>query len=329
MIRFEGKRLLFVAPPFFGYYKEIISEIKSRGGIVDWLPDRPLDHPIGKTITRFAPKLVSLVADRTYSVLLADYGASSYDYVLVINGQTLSTKFLKSLRASYPGALLILYMWDSVANRRHLSVNFAFFDRVLSFDPADADFYGLCLRPLFYTPQFSGSHPHTAFAYDLSLVGTAHSDRYDVVSRLRHNLPPSIRTFWYLYLQAPWVFYIYRLLKPCMRRSKFDEFRFTALSMAAVNDIFLSSRAILDITHPRQRGLTMRTFEALGASKKLVTTNAAISEYDFYDPANIAVIDRRSPSIDPSFLRSDFSPLSPSILSRYSLAGWLDEVLGV
>jgi hypothetical protein len=329
MIRFEGKRFLFVAPPFFGYYKEIIVEIESRGGIVDWLPDRPLDHPVGKTITRFAPKLASTAADRIYSDLLEDYGVSSYDYVLVINGQTLSTKFLKSLRASYPGALFILYMWDSVANRRHIAGNFAFFDRIFSFDPADVDFYGLRLRSLFYTPQFSHSSSCTSFAYDLSLVGTAHSDRYDVVSRLSRNLPQSITTFWYLYLQAPWVFYVYRFLKPAMRRSKRYEFRFTTLSMSAVNDIFMSSRVVLDITHPRQRGLTMRTLETLGASKKLLTTNAAIFDYDFYDSANIAVIDRRSPSIDPDFLRSAYSPLAPSIVPRYSLAGWLDEVLGV
>lgn len=329
MIRFEGKRFLFVAPPFFGYYKEIIGEIESRGGIVDWLPDRPLDHPIGKTITRFAPKLAFTAADRIYSDLLEDYGISSYDYVLVINGQTLSTKFLKSLRASYPGTLFILYMWDSVSNRRHIADNFALFDRVFSFDPADVDFYGLRMRPLFYTSQFSDSRSCTSFAYDISLVGTAHSDRYDVVSRLSHNLTPSISTFWYLYLQAPWVFYVYRFLKPAMRRSMRHEFRFTTLSMSAVNDIFMSSRIVLDITHPRQRGLTMRTLETLGASKKLLTTNAAVFDYDFYDSANIAVIDRRSPSIDPDFLRSAYSPLAPSIVSRYSLAGWLDEVLGV
>jgi len=329
MIRFNGKRFLFVAPPFFGYYKEIIHEIQARGGIVDWLPDRPLDHSIGKTITRFAPKIACTVADRTYNDLLAAYGASSYDYVLVINGQTLSKRFLRSLRASYPVALFILYMWDSVDNRRHVSRNFAYFDRILSFDPADAAFYGLCLRPLFYTAQFSLVNPQASFTYDLSFVGTAHSDRYDVVSRLSNTLPPAIRTFWYLYLQAPWVFYAYRLLKAGMRRSRLDEFSFTALSMSAVNDIFVSSRAILDIAHPRQSGLTMRTFETLGASKKLVTTNSAIREYDFYHPDNIAVIDRRSPSIDATFLRTDFSPCSPSIVSRYSLSGWLDEVFKV
>jgi hypothetical protein len=101
------------------------------------------------------------------------------------------------------------------------------------------------------------------------------------------------------------------------------------LSISAVNDVFMSSRAVLDVTHPRQRGLTMRTLETLGASKKLVTTNASVADYDFYDSANIAVIDRHSPSIDADFLRSAYSPLAPSIVSRYSLSGWLCEVLGV
>ena len=89
-----------------------------------------------------------------------------------------------------------------------------------------------------------------------------------------------------------------------MWRSRVDEFMFATLPISAVNDIFMSSRAVLDVTHPRQCGLTMRTLETLGASKKLVTTNTAVRGYDFYDPTNIAVIDRRSPIIDPDFLGS-------------------------
>ncbi|MGC6482599.1 MAG: hypothetical protein ACON4T_03395 [Synechococcus sp.] len=329
MAVFEGKRLLLVAPPFFGYYKEIIVEIQSQGGVVDWLPDRPLDHPIGKTLTRFAPCLASKLADFTYYDLLANYGASSYDYVLVINGQTLSKRLLRSLRSSFPAALFILYMWDSVANRSHISGNFSSFDRVLTFDPSDAEHFGLRLRPLFFTNQFSQVTPPDGFAWDLSFVGTAHSDRYEVVSLLKRNLSPDLRSFWYLYIQAPWVFHVYRLVKPGMFRSRFDEFSFSPLTMESVKKIFTGSRAVLDITHPRQRGLTMRTFETLGASKKLVTTNAAICEYDFYDAANIMVIDRRSPFVDPSFFRAEFSPLSENIVSRYSLSGWIGEVFDV
>jgi hypothetical protein len=328
MMRLDGKRILLVAPPFFGYYQEIITEIQSRGGVVDWLPDRPLDHPLGKAATRLAPKLAALYADRVYSVLLSGFGATTYNYILVLNGQTLSMRFLKALRRCFPSASFILYMWDSVANRRHVARNFALYDCVFSFDPSDVAFYRLRLRPLFFTRQFSPPHSPTSFSYDLSFIGTVHSDRYAVFDRTRSCLPPSLNTYWYLYLQAPWVYYLYRFTKSAMRHSRLDEFHFVPLDMPSVNRIFQASRAVLDICHPRQSGLTMRTLEALGSCKKLVTTNAAVRNYDFYDDCNITVIDRQSPRISPDFLFSGYSSVRPDILHRYSIAGWLDEVLG-
>ena len=48
-----------------------------------------------------------------------------------------------------------------------------------------------------------------------------------------------------------------------------------------INDIvslYKESEVILDINHPGQNGLTMRTFEALGAGKKLITTNTEIKK---------------------------------------------------
>lgn len=327
MMRLDGKRILLVAPPFFGYYNEIISEIKSRGGVVDWLPDRPLDHSLGKAATRLAPRFASFIADRSYFNLLSNFGATSYHYVLVINGQTLSTRCLRYIRLSFPEAFFILYLWDSVRNRLHISRRFILFDRVLSFDPGDAAYYQLQLRPLFYGSQFTPTCESAPFLYDLSFIGTVHSDRYAVFDRLRSCLSPSLSTYWYLYLQAPWVFYLYRFSKPGMRRSRFDEFKFAPLAMSSVNRIFRASRAVLDISHPRQSGLTMRTFETLGSCKKLITTNEAVRDYDFYDDRNIAVIDRRDPFVSPDFLYTRYSSVNSYILSRYSVAGWLDDVL--
>jgi hypothetical protein len=85
-------------------------------------------------------------------------------------------------------------------------------------------------------------------------------------------------------------------------------------------------KAILDIEHPNQRGLTMRTFETMGAQKKLVTTNALIAEYDFFDTSNICILDRKNPKIPKDFLESPLVPLAPDIYRRYSIEGWLDEI---
>jgi hypothetical protein len=64
----------------------------------------------------------------------------------------------------------------------------------------------------------------------------------------------------------------------------------------------------------------------LGASKKLVTTNTNIVEYDFFNPQNIAVINRDTPKIDASFFKTDFAEVDDNIRERYSIRGWLLEI---
>ncbi|MFH4210110.1 lipopolysaccharide biosynthesis protein, partial [Acinetobacter baumannii] len=62
--------------------------------------------------------------------------------------------------------------------------------------------------------------------------------------------------------------------------------------MDEIIKLYAKSNVILDISHPGQSGLTMRTFEAIGAGKKLITTNLNIKEYPFYNSDNIFIISR-------------------------------------
>ena len=67
-------------------------------------------------------------------------------------------------------------------------------------------------------------------------------------------------------------------------------------------DYYQKSKVILDINHPYQRGLTLRTFEALGA-KKIITTNQEIKKFPFYNENNVFVIDRTNIRLNKSFLK--------------------------
>lgn len=325
-ISLAGQRVLFIAPRFFGYEAAIRQELERRGAQVDWLPDRPFDTPVQKAVTRLVPAAVLPMANRLYRRMLPAYGARHYDLVFVVNGQTLSLEMLREIRRSFPTAKTVLYAWDSIENRRGIAGNLGEFDATFSFDPVCSRLFGMHLRPLFFSPGFN--RPATAdFDHHLSFIGTVHSDRYAVVSCLRDSLPADIRAYWYLYLQAPWVYHAYRLVKPAMRRAPIQEFSFVPLDKATVQQVFARSRAVIDIEHPLQRGLTMRTLETLGARKKLVTTNRHVVEYDFYRPGNVCVIDRRAPVIPADFLHSPYEELDPALYERYSIAGWLDELL--
>jgi len=91
-------------------------------------------------------------------------------------------------------------------------------------------------------------------------------------------------------------------------------------------NIISKSKTVLDIQHPDQSGLTMRTIEMLGAKRKLITTNSNIRNYDFYRKKNIYIIDRDNPKLDKSFFQSNYKNLSKDVYQKYSLENWLKTI---
>lgn len=323
----KKKRLLLVAPIYFGYEREIIAELEDFGFLVDWLPDRPFTYSVMRGLTTLCPLAIQPLVDRINEKFLINFGISNYDFIVVINGQTISERFLSELRRSFPHAKLILYMWDAFKNRKNILSSLYLFDNVFTFDQNDAKNFGINFRPLFFSKGFHPSNKKT-YKYDVSFVGTIHSDRYRVLKKFENELPHDIRYYSYKYLQAPWVYYLYKFKIAAMREAHVDEFQYSPLKKFDLYEVFLSSKAVLDIEHPNQSGLTMRTFETLGSEKKLITTNKNIKNYDFYNTQNICVIDRGNPKLPEDFFLSDYKSLPPDIYEKYSISGWLTELLG-
>lgn len=321
----ENKKVLYIAPVFFGYENEIKNELERQGAKVTFLLDRPFKSAFVKALTRVRREWIIGVADSYYRDELSSIDIE-FDYIFVVNGQTLSTTTLKTWRERYPAAKFILYMWDSFSNRKHTLDNLQFFDSVFTFDKNDAENYSVNFRPLFFSAGFE-SNIETAAEYDISFIGTAHTDRFSIVEKIDRQLSSSTRKYWYLFLQAKWVYWFYRLTNSGYRTAKFDDFKFHSISKNEVQRVFNASKAILDIEHPHQTGLTMRTLETLGACKKLVTTNPSVRSYDFFCEENIYVIDRKNPQVPEQFLDRPYKDLDPTVYRRYSLTGWLEEII--
>lgn len=313
--------------PYFGYDQVLANALRARGATVDVLADRPFSSAVMHGVAKLARPAVLGHATRLYRRQLEAFGRSDYDHVLVINGQTMSAAFLRELRSRFPRARFTFYIWDSFDNKPYAVAALPNYDAAFSFDRKAAAAYGLVLRPLFYSPEFDVAGDAMQ-DLDLSFVGTAHSDRPALIAALERRLPPDVRRYWFLYLKAPWVLPYQRLTNAGFRGVPATMFSYRPMPRSEVRDIFVRSRTILDIEHDRQSGLTIRTFEALGARKKLVTTNDEVRHYDFYDPANIRVLDRRNVALDLDFLESPARELSPELRYRYSVNGWIDDVLG-
>ena len=323
-----GADVLLICGNFFGYPKEIVRQLEARGRKVAWFEDRPATDSLTKAAIRLAPRLVAGRADAYFRGIITQMRGQPIRDVLVIKGEALSPAAIRDMRAAFPGARFTLYFWDSYRNMPADShVKVGLFDRALSFDPGDVqDDLRLRYRPLFFVESFARV-PDLARDIDILFVGTMHGDRFKVVQRLARALPPDVRFRHLLYFPARWLFGAHTLCNPGLMGAKADAITFTPKSRAELAEMVGRSHAVLDIERPVQAGFTMRTLEVLGAGRKLITTNAEVAKADFYDPANIAVIDRKTPRLPAGFLTTPFRPVAPDILYRYSIAGWLDEIL--
>lgn len=321
-------RVLLIAPRFFGYEQEIAAELARSGHLVDLLPDRPFNSPFMKAMMRMRPEFGGhLTCDRFFAQRLEELSRTDYSTILIIQGEGVTASTILRLRTAYPQARLVFYTWDSIENKPFSKRNLPLYDRCSSFDPLDANKYGMNFRPLFYTEGFE-QLANTTYKYDLSFIGTVHSDRYRIVHAILDQLPPDTRTFTYLYLQAPWMYDLRRLFTNTLDGAKREDFHFNPLSKDVVQATFFGSKAVLDIEHTQQRGATMRTMEVLGSKRKMVTTNPTLSNYDFYNPQNIRIIDRKNPQIDQEFLRAPYEPVPENIVLKYSLRQWVRDVCG-
>ncbi len=324
----QKKSVLLFCLSFFHYEEKLRQGLEALGYNVDHYDERPGNSLPVKAMLRLRLPGHRLLAGRHCRRVIAENRDKDYDYVLVVKSEVLGREEIALLREAYPRAQFILYLWDGLENVPGGTEKLGLYDRVYTFDPEDAAKYGLHFRPLFYTGDYSRAQAPDRYDYDVAFIGTAHAIRPRVVRQVEAQCRESgLRFYHYLYLPHPLLFWYHKLTNRSYRGVKKSDIHYTPLPAQAIRDIYTRSRAILDVEHTRQRGLTMRTIEMLGMEKKLITTNPMVKRHDFYDEGNILVIDRDDPRIDPGFLSGEFHPLSPAIREKYSLPGFLRELL--
>lgn len=328
-----GKRVLFFAPKFFGYEKKMADVMEHLGADVDFFDERSVRRSYEKAALKIAPWIFLIQSSGYYRRIVDRIKDQNYDYIFVVKGEMIPSATLRRLRKMYPEAVFCLYLYDSVRNVPGIKRKFKYFDRILSFDRKDTLRYeGMKFRPLFFSDEFRNTDEKSGTdgknRDDVFFLGTIHSDRLSVLLRMkaycaRNNL--SFRSF--CYLPSRYAYYFYKVFNRSFRGAEKSDFTFKKLESGQVAEAVRRSRAVLDVQHPRQTGLTMRTIEMLGMEKKLITTNADIVHYDFYRPENIAIIDREKISIAPDFFSTPFTPLDRETFESYSLREWVLDIL--
>jgi hypothetical protein len=319
----ENQRILIICPKFFGYESRIIKKLEELGSMAVWLDDRPSNSVLIKLIVRYFPFLYKRYINNYYKKNINDF----FTQILVISAESLSYENICYLREKTKANKLILYMYDSLKNKKRLLPVIEFFDKCLTFDPDDAKKYNFIFRPLFFTSGLDGNELISG-KYNISFIGTGHSDRAMIVEAIKSQCKIlGLSYFIYLYLQSPLIYYFYKMLNgKKFKKIQKEYFYYRPLEYNEYVAISECSDVILDIEHPKQKGLTMRTLEMLGKNKKIITTNKNIAEYDFYKSTNICIIDRNNPVINKNFFENKYEKLPARLYYKYSIYGWLEEI---
>ena len=322
MIDLSGQKILFIAPKFYSYHTQIIDFMESKSGSVTFYPE-DIYSPLYRFFNKLFPAVAARFKERYRNTIIESVSPNAYDIVFVIRGGILSPSAMESLRQKLPNAEFVMYQWDSNRQSNYEPI-ISYFDRVKTFDKEDAQKFGVDYIPLFYTKKYGEvAKNKRPKRYDLVFYGAYHSDRLDVIKHIDTFCQANGLIFkHHLYITKMALF---RLL--CFGVVKFKDLGYLktySVGMDEILNVYKESLATLDIELTIQYGLTMRTFEALGAGLKLITTNKNIKDEPFYNDQNITILDRNHLHIDLDFFKNDFQ--SDLAFERYLFENWFNNV---
>lgn len=323
---------LLICPQFFGYEKDIFQAILKQKHDVIYCDEKPYNNNLFKILLRLfgKSKIIRLLIKKHLHRSLEGI-KNKVDNVIIVKGESFTIENISYLKERFPEAKFIFYAWDSIKNYPHIIEYLPLFDRCFTFDDNDVNEYSFLIHlPLFYAKDYevsSGARlppkkPKIVFA------GTVHSDRYQLLGKIYEKYKNQYDFDFFLYF--PSKILLLNFIKSNYRqifRYKIKSFSLKSKSKAEIAEYFLEATAVIDIQHPKQHGLTMRTIELLPLHRKLITTNVKIKDYDFYSADNIMIIDRDDPCIDEGIMSQPYSNINEDVIHKYSVDGWIKSLL--
>lgn len=324
------KRILLSCPSFRGYDKAIENKMKEIGYDVVSFNDIPQTQLHKKLINYPSLKvklrpLLKYLEERNERRILRNIKNQQFDYVIIIKGTYLTDVFYRGLKKQNPNAKFIMFQWDSLVNYgKFLNKNYLnykkYFDLIYSFDPRDCENHSeLKYLPLFYTDEYAdvrNTPVESTIEYDLFFIGGNHRNRFKIIFDIYANAKREGLKCKFLLLGG---------VKHKVPDDGAIAFIDAPLSHNQIVDYFTKSKVAIDIQSSAQDGLTIRTFEALAAGKKLATSNTWIKKEPFFNPDNIFVFDFEKPYIPQTFVKKDVKPLD---ISDYSVESFIKKLIG-
>ncbi|PSK94460.1 hypothetical protein [Taibaiella chishuiensis] len=329
--KLNNKKILFVTTKYFEYYKDMETVLRDKGASVTTFIDDPYQKYNAEFLSlRAGRKLKPWVIRKYEQGILKKIKGQDFDYIFFVRGSALlSHSFLSALKALYPQTPFLLYEWDSINNFNYLPFTH-YFDSVLTFDYKDSTDHRFHYLPLFALMHFfeTKDKPMSERKIDFTILGYGRKHRLITGTEIVRQCEAQQRSYLFK-LYEPWVwFFVSNFLaeklsfvKKVMRWSNnFKGITFVSIPKNKWKEILADTRIVVDLPHPAQTGLTIRTFEALASGCHLWTTNVNIKNESFYNPENITIFDAEQ------FVLPPVPEDNKQSFSGFSLSSWIDNI---
>ena len=326
-----ARSCLLVMPRSFYSYADLIREqLIARGYAVTVANDEYPEGLGGKLLGQFLLPLARRITRRTFASRFLGEGVH-YDLVLIIKGRGMSRALIEDLRAR--ADRVVAYHYDSFAYNRSPLEWFPALDACLTFDHEDAARHGFPVVELF------ASLP--ADPADAAVDGPAAGRRDQVLSVVMRNYASRLRHLDRILSALPWAsrqVYIFEsnpvslAINVIRHPVLFWKYRrhIHRVPMAYPDFVALLARSefVVDYSHRRQHGITMRCFEALAAGARIISNNPRLHASAYFDAGNSLIV-AETDEVDSWLLRFKTLRESGPISRRAgrSISQFVDEVL--
>lgn len=315
----KDKRVLFITFDLSGYYEQIPKALEKHFDDVEFHNIAHIKFKYKNMFQRLHSALYKIIKKKKlknyYKLqpLVESTKGKSYDHIIIVRPDLFFDSQLKSLKSRTEH--FVAYYHDSINNIARKKDVIHFFDKVYAYEKKDVADYRLHFLPNFI------------YLSDYSKDVTVEYSAFTIMSKdYRLETLKEVAKFFtkknisYLFLvhsdkeQAQSQYY-----KNIRKRKNNQD----------VLEHISKCKFIVDVhKYGIQDGLTFRVFESLFFEKKLITSNADIKTYDFYNAKNIHVIEPNKPvEIPETFFTTPYEPLSKSLYQKYHYSHWLEIIL--
>lgn len=241
----------------------------------------------------------------------------SYENILVLNTEYFEFDFIAELAKHTE--YLYGFHWDGLNRNDDLLDRIKLFKKFFVFDRQDENKEA----NIQFLPNFYFDFPeedNVKKLYDLLYIGTFMEERYDKLLNFANWLKGNNFKFKISLISFD--------KKASKKKWNSDITFINSLVDYGENlDLVKQSTTLLDLKLKVHNGLSLRFFEALKYEKKLITDNQDVTNYNFYDAANIFILGKDSMDRLEHFMNSSYQPIDENIRKQYSFSNWLNVIL--